>query len=92
MLPCPDRRQRAGWRFAVLAGPGQDAGVPLIAVNGIELYYESRGTRAALVARQMHALIPGSRLVMIDGGHLAPLLTRHEQLVSEVSAFLTAAH
>jgi hypothetical protein len=38
----------------------------------------------------MHALIPGSRLVMIDGGHLAPLLTRHEQLVSEVSAFLTA--
>jgi hypothetical protein len=25
----------------VLAGPGQDAGVPLIAVNGIELYYQS---------------------------------------------------
>jgi len=28
---------------------GQDAGVPLIAVNGIELYYESRGTGAPLV-------------------------------------------
>ncbi len=41
------------------------------------------------MARQMHALIPGSRLVLIDGGHLAPLLTRHEQLVAEVSAFLT---
>jgi hypothetical protein len=25
---------------------GQDAGVPLIAVNGIELYYESHGTGA----------------------------------------------
>jgi hypothetical protein len=37
----------------------------------------------------MHALIPGARLVLIDGGHLAPLLTRHEQLVAEVSAFLT---
>ena len=24
-----------------------------------------------------------------DRGHLAPLLTRHEQLVAEVSAFLT---
>jgi alpha-beta hydrolase superfamily lysophospholipase len=30
-----------------------------------------------------------ARLVLIDGGHLAPLLTRHEQLVAEVSAFLT---
>src|SRR5580704_18295359 len=28
---------------------GQDAGVPLIAVNGIELYYESRGTGAPLL-------------------------------------------
>ena len=35
------------------------------------------------VARQLHALLPGSRLVLIDGGHLAPLLTRHEQLVTE---------
>ena len=25
----------------------------------------------------------------VDGGHLAPLLTRHGQLVAEVSAFLT---
>ena len=42
------------------------------------------------MVRQMHDLIPGSRLVLIDGGHLAPLLTRHERLVTEVSAFLTA--
>jgi pimeloyl-ACP methyl ester carboxylesterase len=28
---------------------GQDAGVPLIAVNGTELYYESRGTGAPLL-------------------------------------------
>ena len=41
------------------------------------------------MARRMHALIPGSRLVLIDGGHLAPLLTWHEQPVAEVSAFLT---
>jgi 3-oxoadipate enol-lactonase len=34
---------------AALAVRGQDSGVPLIAVNGIELYYESRGTGAALV-------------------------------------------
>ena len=43
------------------------------------------------MARQMHNLIPGSRLVLIDGGHLAPLHTRHERLVAEVSAFLTAS-
>jgi len=45
----------------------------------------------AAMARQMHDLIPGSRLVLIDGGHLAPLHTRHERLVAEVSAFLTAS-
>jgi pimeloyl-ACP methyl ester carboxylesterase len=43
------------------------------------------------MARQMHDLIPRSRLILIDGGHLAPLLTRHERLVTEVSAFLTAS-
>jgi pimeloyl-ACP methyl ester carboxylesterase len=43
------------------------------------------------MARQMHDLIPRSRLVLIDGGHLAPLLTRHERLIAEVSAFLTAS-
>ena len=43
------------------------------------------------MAGQMHDLIPRSRLVLIDGGHLAPLLTRHERLVTEVSAFLTAS-
>jgi hypothetical protein len=39
----------------------------------------------------MHALTPGSRLVLIDGGHLAPPLTQHERLVSETSGFLVAS-
>ena len=42
------------------------------------------------LAEQMHALIPGSRLVLIRGGHLAPLVTQRQQVVSEVSAFLAA--
>lgn len=40
------------------------------------------------LAEQMHALIPDSRLVLINGGHLAPLLTRHQQVVAEITAFL----
>lgn len=42
------------------------------------------------LAEQMHALIPGSRLVLIRGGHLAPLVTQRQQVLSEVSAFLAA--
>jgi len=42
-------------------------------------------------AEQMHELIPRSRLVLIHGGHLAPLLTQHRRLVSEISTFLTTA-
>ncbi len=40
-------------------------------------------------AIQTHALIPGSRLLLIDGGHLAPLLGRDDRLISEITAFLT---
>jgi pimeloyl-ACP methyl ester carboxylesterase len=45
--------------------------VPVLIVHG-------RSDRIAPVAlaEQMHSLIPGSRLVLIDGGHLAPLLTQ----------------
>jgi hypothetical protein len=39
----------------------------------------------------MHELIPHSQLILIDGGHLAPLLTQHRRLVSEISAFLAAS-
>jgi len=39
----------------------------------------------------MYDLISCSRLVLIDGCHLALLNTRHERLVAEVSAFLTAS-
>ena len=61
-------------------------GAPVLIVHG-------RSDRIAPVAlaEQMHSLIPGSRLVLIDGGHLAPLLTRHERLVAEISAFLAAS-
>jgi 3-oxoadipate enol-lactonase len=41
-------------------------------------------------AEQVHALVPNSRLVRIDGGHLAPLLTEHQRVVAEISTFLAA--
>ena len=61
-------------------------GSPVLIVHG-------RSDRIAPVAlaEQMHSLIPGSRLVLIDGGHLAPLLTQHERLVAEVSASLAGS-
>ena len=61
-------------------------GAPVLIVHG-------RSDRIAPVAlaEQLHSLIPGSRLVLIDGGHLAPLLTQHERLVAEISAFLAAS-
>jgi 3-oxoadipate enol-lactonase len=61
-------------------------GSPVLIVHG-------RSDRIAPVAlaEQMHSLIPGSRLVLIDGGHLAPLLTQHERLVAEVSDFLAGS-
>jgi len=123
--------------------------VPLIAVNGVRLYYESHGSGAPLVvqgglgldvlrrhhrqprhairaqfeattrfdctsrlghisapalilhgksdhiapvalAEQTTALIPHCRLVLTDGGRLAPLLTQHRRLVSEIGASLAA--
>jgi pimeloyl-ACP methyl ester carboxylesterase len=57
---------------------------PVLIVHG-----KSDHITPAAGARQAHALIPGSRLVLIDGGHLAPLLTRSEQVVPEITAFLT---
>jgi hypothetical protein len=39
----------------------------------------------------MHELISGSKLILIHGGHLAPLLTQHRRLASEISTFLTAS-
>jgi 3-oxoadipate enol-lactonase len=43
------------------------------------------------LAEQMSALIPSCRLVLIDGGHLAPLLAQHQRVVSEIGAFLAAS-
>lgn len=42
------------------------------------------------LASQMSELIPGARLVLLNGGHLAPLLTQRQRVVSEIAAFLTA--
>ncbi len=71
-------------RFGCTARLGQIA-APVLIVHG-------RSDRIAPVALagQMHALIPGSRLVLIAGGHLAPLSTQRKRLVSEVSRFLAA--
>lgn len=42
------------------------------------------------MAEQMHEMIPDSRLVLIDGGHLAALLAEHQRVAAEISTFLTA--
>ena len=70
-----------------------DATARLSQISAPTLILHGRSDHIAPAAQasQMHDLIPGSRLVWVDGGHLAPLLTRHEQLAAEVTAFLTAA-
>jgi alpha/beta hydrolase fold len=72
-------------RFDCTAGLSQ-IGAPVLIVHG-----KSDHIAPVALAEQMHDLIPGSRLVLIDGGHLAPLLTQHERLVSETCAFLAAS-
>lgn len=54
------------------------------------LVLHGRSDRVAplALAEQMHAGIPDSRLVVVDGGHLFPF-TRPEQFVAAVTAFLT---
>jgi len=46
------------------------------------------GTPPVAAAEQMHALIKGSELILLNGGHLAPLLTQHNSLVTQATAFL----
>jgi pimeloyl-ACP methyl ester carboxylesterase len=56
------------------------------------LIVHGRADRVAPVAqaREMHAAIPGSRCVLIDGGHLIALLPHHqEQVVVAVRGFLS---
>jgi 3-oxoadipate enol-lactonase len=46
----------------------------------------------AALAREMHARIPGSRCVFLDGGHLIALMPRHrDQVVTTVLEFLSPA-
>lgn len=41
------------------------------------------------LAKQMHARIPNSRLVLFEAGHLFTFTTQRENLVVDVDAFLT---
>ena len=41
------------------------------------------------LAKQMHARILNSRLVLFEGGHLFTFTTQRENLVVDVDAFLT---
>jgi len=46
----------------------------------------------AALASEMHARIPGSRCVFLDGGHLVALMPRHrDQVVTTVREFLSPA-
>ena len=67
--------------------------MPLIAVNGIELYYESRGTGAPLLVLGGLGL-DVSEMGMLTGplaARFRVIAARYERLVAEVSAFLTAS-
>lgn len=66
------------------------ARLPQIAAPTLIVAGRSDHIAPATVAEQMHTLIPRSQLVLIDGGHLAPLLTQHQRLVAEINGFLAA--
>ncbi|HSZ42453.1 MAG TPA: alpha/beta hydrolase [Trebonia sp.] len=42
------------------------------------------------LAEEMRDKIPGARLMVVDGGHIAPLMIRHKQVVTAVTEFLSA--
>lgn len=75
----------AATRFDCTSRLGQIT-APVLVVHG-----KSDRIAPVAMAAQMHELIPGSQLILIDGGHLAPLLTQHRRVVSEISAFLAAS-
>lgn len=56
------------------------------------LIVHGRSDRIAPVAfaGEMHRAIPGSELILVNGGHLFSLQTHREQFVADVTAFLTA--
>jgi pimeloyl-ACP methyl ester carboxylesterase len=66
------------------------ARLPQIAAPTLIVHGRSDHIAPVALAEHMHTLIPGSQLVLIDGGHLAPLLTQHQRLVAEISVFLAA--
>jgi pimeloyl-ACP methyl ester carboxylesterase len=60
-----------------------DIRAPTLIVHG-----RTDRTAPVALADQMRALIPDSRLVLVDGGHMFPL-TQPRQLLDEVDTFLT---
>jgi pimeloyl-ACP methyl ester carboxylesterase len=86
------RRPRSAMKAQFDATTRFDCTARLSQVRGPVLAAHGRSDHVAPVAlaRQVHALIPQSRLVLLNGGHLAPLLTPHHRAVSEITAFLTA--
>lgn len=83
-------RQAMKAQFDATTGFDCTARLHQIAAPALILHGRSDRIAPPALAGQMHQLIPGSRLIMINGGHLAPLLTQHQRLVSEATAFLTA--
>jgi 3-oxoadipate enol-lactonase len=67
-----------------------DCTARLSQITAPTLIVHGTSDRIAPVAlgEQMHAMIPGSQLVLIKGGHLAPLFTQRDRLVSEIDEFL----
>lgn len=67
------------------------ARLPQITAPSLIVHGQADHIAPVSLAHQMHALIPNSRLVLMHGGQLAPLLTQHRRLVSEIHTFLTAS-
>ncbi|HEX7268077.1 MAG TPA: alpha/beta fold hydrolase [Streptosporangiaceae bacterium] len=93
MLGGDHRQPRHAMRAQFEATTRFDCTSRLGRISAPALIVHGRSDRIAPVAlaEQMTALIPHCRLVLIDGGHLALLLTQHRRLVSEIGAFLAAS-
>lgn len=72
-------------RFDCTSRLGQIASPALI------LHGKSDHIAPVALAEQMAAVIPNSRIALFDGGHLAPLVTAHQRIVSEITTFLGAS-
>jgi hypothetical protein len=74
-------------------------GPPLLLIGGLGLDVSEMGavtrplaerSRVVAFAAEMHRSIPGSQLILVDGGHLFSLHAHNTQFVAGVTAFLSA--